>query len=378
MSHVGSIIYGADLQVWEDIAAVLGVNSGDVEYLFTQGGAKPFAKYKPVRSPIEPELTEADFKAVNYGLRISKFTSMSALITGITGGNEWAYIIPNQIGDALRVADFANPAGDDQPGYNHDARSFIESVEVPATYRQGSGGGTFLRVRMTPANQLPAGNLHWSDLTDINGDSISYGDLYFGALFVKGSSYMYITASSKISADSYTAELFISSAVLDALATGSWTVYLCAAYTSVPSAVTVQGTINTDMSTGVFAIPGATAKTIEIQAAATGGSASIQNLSAAIGAGRFTVDFDIQYKATSQPVTIHADYKIYGGSNYGDKTIQYESGSVDLSATSTTQTYGISKTIRQGIPNYVTVELSYRVGSSQTVYTAPDESVPVV
>ena len=386
MSHVGNIIYGADLSVWDDIAAVFGVNSGDVETLFTSGAAKPFAKYKPVRSSVEPELTEADFKAVNYGLRISKFTSMNDVIAGIIGGNEWGYIMPNQVGDALRVTDVINPAGDDQPGYNHDARNFLYDVFVPGAYTKGLGDLS-CHVSITPKAQLPASNLYWDDLTDLNGDNISLGDCYLALLLKSGNSYIYVTSGTMIKnvLVSTIQDVYVTlpGSYADALATGTWKAYLFAATTPCTTPVTTGIGSYIHSSAPVYALPEVGELQVAIQAPAQAATAALANdaqhpVDIMVLSRRFSVDFYVAYGATSGTVPVYITCKIYGGNSEGAKTTLYATVQDTLQATTTTQ-YALKSSgniTPDGFPNYVTIELTFTVGSSSQVYTSPDVSVP--
>ena len=383
MPHNNEILT-APLHFKNDIGYIVGTGSGDNDTNVLQGNINKWSKYKPVRHSKIGSITEADRKSVNYGLKISKFTNLTALINGIAGGTEWSYQRPT-VNDPHRSTDFVpyNPSSSTPyagNGYNKNARCFIEEAQVPSNYTQGFGGAV-LRLYMTPQVQLPSGTVHWSDLTNLNDESIELDDCYFGALFVKGTSYMYLTSSSKLNSNSYVAEIEIPAATLDALATGTWSVYLCFAYTAQSTPIYNSGDINNAMRLGVYAVPDVGVSSMTVSAPATAASAAIKdNLVDVTFVGvRFSVAFGINYIASSTQTPIYATYKIYGGDESGAKTTLYvTSAEITLTATTTLQTYNVNEqNIRpSGFPNYVTVELTFKVGSSSQVYTAPEVSVP--
>ena len=370
-----------------DIQQASGVSSGELGYCFVHGKWNKNAKYKPVKSSKISPMTEADLKALNYGLVIPKYTDMDSLMAGITAGEGWAYDQPDgSTGEVYRKYDLTNPSDGLATGYRGNANCFLETVDLPSIYTQGGGGlegGIPVAANINTGTNLIAGSVAISDLTDINGDNISLGDMYLGVLLVKGTSCYYLTSSSTLGSQTHVLDLTIPSSDADGLATGAWNAYVFLAATRCVSAVTNAGTINgTYLRGGAYALPGVGKRSITIQAAATLASCSIRNgddgLALTLGPGRFTLAFDISYKASSSTTYIYATYKVYGGSTYGAKdTLLGTSPEITLRCSTTLQYHSVSETFRTSFPNYVTVELTYRVGSSQTVYTAPDASAPM-
>lgn len=370
-----------------DIQQASGVDSGYLSYCFVHGNWNKNAKYKPVKSSKITSMTEAELKALNYGLVIPKYTDMDSLMSGIAAGTGWVYDQPSgSSGEWYRIFDLTNPSDRTAIGYRGNANSFLSSVDLPSIYTQGGGGlegGITVAANINTGTNLIPGSVAISDLTDINGDNISLGDMYLGVLLAKGTSYYYLTSSSTLGSQTHVLDMTIPSSDADVLATGAWNAYVFLAATRCPSAVTNSGTINgTYLRGGAYALPGVGKRTITIQAASTLASCSIRNgddgLALTIGAGRFTLAFDISYKASSSTTYIYATYKVYGGSTYGAKgTLLDTSSEITLQCSTTLQYHSVSETYRTGFPTYVTVELTYRVGSSQTVYTAPEASAPM-
>ena len=102
MSHNNGIIYidtsvtpnkGVDFIA--DIAYVLGVSSGDIGYIITNGTINKWAKYKPVNVNTPAKITDAQRKSANQGFTISKLhsTAPSSLFElGMQESADWEYI----------------------------------------------------------------------------------------------------------------------------------------------------------------------------------------------------------------------------------------------------------------------------------------------
>lgn len=362
-----------------DIQKATGLaGHGDLGDCIVNGAINKWAKFKPVRSSKITPVTASELASLNYGLSLTKYTSITDLISGVTAKTDWAYLRPRNNGeDWFRFFDFTNPDNITSTGYRGDANCFLGSVDATGIYTQGSGG-TVIRANINTGNNLKAGSVGIADLTDIDGDSLSLGDLYLGVL-LKKSTYAYKTSSVTIGSQTHTVELTLTASEADALSTGAWEMYIFLAAKICRSVVTTATTINrTYLSYGAFALPGIGKRSLTVQSAATTASCSIRDdqLTITLGAGRYWVGFDIAYLASSSSVYIYASYEIYGGSEYGAKTdlIGSSSQEITLQCTSTTQYYSVNYLIRDGWPLYVTVVLKYRIGTSQTVYTAPEVS----
>ena len=115
MAKTGTRIYvdsdsGTGLTISE-IKSVLGDSSLDLGTLCKSSNINPLAKYKPVNVASWGEITEAQRKAVNYGLTApSSDASYSVAIT-----RQWTYTKPNGY---YRALDF--------DGYKHDATFLIK------------------------------------------------------------------------------------------------------------------------------------------------------------------------------------------------------------------------------------------------------------
>lgn len=105
MSNNNGII-SKPIDVRRDIAYVLGVDIGDVGELCTSIEIKPYAKYKPVDIDSIETPTDAQRKAINYGITAPVASSTPAE----TKNTLWKYTKPTK---KFRVLDF--------DGYNHKA-----------------------------------------------------------------------------------------------------------------------------------------------------------------------------------------------------------------------------------------------------------------
>ena len=120
MAHTSSGVITAPVDVYGDIAAVFGIASGDVGYLFANAPINKWSLYKPVRHPSPGVLTDAMFKSVNYGYEPNSYSLLSAAVTAWQGGSIWNYLKPRGLNGGgtgvhewYRVLDF--------DGYNHSS-----------------------------------------------------------------------------------------------------------------------------------------------------------------------------------------------------------------------------------------------------------------
>lgn len=149
-----------------------------------------WAKYKPVRYNFTANRPTYWWKAVDgmCGLSVATYqvSQMSSVMTAIENGITWEYLPPRGgTAEPYRLNDFA--------GYNTDAMFPLHEPIIPGTIYATSGT---MQV-----------NTDWeanADDTVLNITDISdFSNYYFGALMkmVGTSSYVWMTSSSKISAD---------------------------------------------------------------------------------------------------------------------------------------------------------------------------------
>lgn len=103
-------IITAPVRVREDVAAVLGLNSGDVGYLCknSHGRINKWSLRKPIEHTKPSTLSEADFLSANFGYAIPSYQSYKSMTEKVNTG--WTYNSPSTWG---RVTDFN--------GYDHTA-----------------------------------------------------------------------------------------------------------------------------------------------------------------------------------------------------------------------------------------------------------------
>lgn len=350
-------------------------------------------KCKPIRLDSLATPTDAQKKEVNYGLVINKYTSISE-ITSASGN--WSYRKPRGMNGGgtgmhewYRLMDF--------DGYNHNARCFVNSADIPTEYVKGFGSMQ-VRVNMTPESQLPVGSIAVSDLSTLNGDPIDFGDMYLAVLIRKGTDYHYQTSSSKLSANAYVAEIMLdTSSTLDSWTTGSCTIYLFAVVTQCTTVQTSQGNINTQLSAGAVMLPNVTAKSMDIlanRANMTFYKLDVQLLSG--GRGVKVNAIDIRSNATQSTPVSNVNVKLYMDINGVETQIGQAGGYPGNNGQGGTQTNwtipaylttyhsqfgvyyqsGIQMLITPG--TYIKAVLSYQVGTSvrtdemTATLTAPD------
>ena len=262
-----------------------------------------WAKYKPVRYDKLGILTDAERVEANHGLKMTKYTSPSALVAGFA--NEYAYLPPRgnpTYGEWFRLRDF--------DGYNHNAQSPVQSFECP------SGDVTenqdiIVRLYLNPSNQVPTGSLTWADIDpDIESHPISQY-YYFGVIIRTGTSstYQVITMDTPVGTGVPIQELALTlPASLFSVGT-SYTVYPIFSYTAYTTASSASSYV-----TGLYAVPDATPQTFTITTIARVVSVGITDFSATVGAGRYTWSLTgaMQVNGTTT-ITGRIDYRIYDG-----------------------------------------------------------------
>lgn len=146
MGHSNGIIY-APVNT-DDVSATIGAASHDVGTLCTHGNIKTWPKFKPVKVDTPATITDAQRKAVNYGItNIPYFTlgaNMASFMRGAgaipTNGAKTEYFMYDCPGDDdwKRLDDFVK---DTTQGYWHGAEAPIfppasDTISIPASDSQ--------------------------------------------------------------------------------------------------------------------------------------------------------------------------------------------------------------------------------------------------
>lgn len=306
-----------------DLQTVLPTSLNNIGSIIVNAPINKWAKYKPLRSTKMGILTDAERAELNHGFVIHKYTT----IAGITSASgDWEYQRPRGLAtynEPFRFDDFAHESADLR-GYNSSAACFVDSADVPSRYVKASGG-IRVQVNFTPDAQLPQDSVLLADLSDVNGDSIEFGDMYLGCLLVKGSNYRYKTSSDTIGDNGYWAEVYFPEAIIDALDTGDCTIYLFAAYTMCTTVQTTQGNINSQLLTGAYAFPGISAQTMTI--VPNTANVVIYKLQVEEISGGIRVKaLDVRYNASQATPVSNVNVKLYTNINDVDTQIGLSGG----------------------------------------------------
>lgn len=353
-----------------DIQQASGVNSGDLGKCFRDGGWNKWAKYKPMKSGKITPLTEAELKVLDYGLTVSKYTSMSGIIAAINTGTEWAYTPPaGGSTERFRFFDLLKPGAITSTGYRGDANCFFAYSEVPTRATQG-GGGCVLRVNWQ-ASDLKEGSLSTADLNTLLGD-MSIPDMYVGALMRRGTGNYYKTSSSTVGSNSYMTEIPLSDNELTTIGSGTVSVYLFLAVTR--EATLLTSGIDNSLRQGVIALPGQGVESMSIVSA--GYYISVTNLSAIYGTGdndippgSLQVKCNLAYASTPAAQATNVTVRIYTSDEHGGTDVLlngYTHSEATLQLTTTRQVWTdfINNTLRVSYLDYVTAILTFTIGGA--------------
>lgn len=97
-----------------DVMVALGESREDIGTVCTSAKINKWAKYKPYAISQPWDITEAQRRAINFGLKLGTvYVAKATLISGLKGNTEWGYDRPTEI-DWHRITDFV--------GYDHDAK----------------------------------------------------------------------------------------------------------------------------------------------------------------------------------------------------------------------------------------------------------------
>ena len=345
-----------------DLQQVLGIGSGDLGYIISRGGAtekiNKWAIHKPERSAKLGILTLADRQDSYFGLDIPKCTSTTGIAAFLNGyASGYNYLVPSgkksipSQSEWFRIRDF--------DGYNHNANCFVNTndLTLPTSYIVGAGSsGIYFRVGINDGNNLQADSISIGNLKLGGSEGTAFESLYFGILFVNGSSYMLITSSNTLATDVNTygggeVSLAESGGALSGLTTGvSYTYYpvLSVLPHSSMSSITQQDTI--------VALPKLSPRSFKASEMTTQQVVAILDCDANMDRrARLFIDFVVGMSATgSAPTSMTASYVIYAASEAGDETgEQIASGTI--TGLTTTQNQEVQRTLITANPGWIRV-----------------------
>lgn len=164
----------------EEIRRVIGARAG--EELCSHANIQRWAKYKPMPIGDMKGYTEAQAKAINYGLFIPRYTSFNSMVLDIQA-NTWTRAtnydqskafwtnIGISSADWCRVLDF--------DGYYQQAEQIMASLTMDSNNYAASDVPAFI----TRATNGVSGNIGPSDIRLVDNGSITMENLYYGIYF---------------------------------------------------------------------------------------------------------------------------------------------------------------------------------------------------
>lgn len=379
-----------------DIQRASKCPSGDLGYCIVNGDFFKFSKWKPQRSAKMSPLTLAERVASNFGLSVTKYTTVADLMAGIQAGGDWAYLQPRDNGqDKYRFHDYLNPSGNSEIGYIWDSKSFLDYLDVPSIYFNGTGG-TNMTVEWVLDSRLPDGNILMADLSNIDGRGTAFNNLYLGFIIVNSVSsptvYRYRTSSAKISADNHGTRVTWPANDLDTLPRGSYYVFPLVAKTQCDTTQVSADNINLYVQDGAYALPDVGIRSMAV----TNTTASIwlYLLSAKEVANGIHYEADIEYSSNTTVTATGISVRIYTSNTPGTVEnpgtllgtyLTAESLELTTSATKyhdVSGAYYVNDTkLQTAYGEYITAVLTYTVGGSTytTIRTIKvgDEDHPV-
>lgn len=335
-----------------DLQTVFSTARNDIGQIIANEDINKWAKYKPVRSSSVAVLTDTERKAVNYGLKVSKYTNLANFVSGYS--SDYEYNSPRGGGmqpkEWYRLLDFN--------GYNHNAVCPVNSF-------QGVSGdvpqGTNLQVSLylNPQNQSPVGSLQWSDLCPDSGNK-NMDEYYFGVIIRTGttSTYRIVTMSETLGNGNSLQErsLYLPASYFDGDPGTSYTLYPVLSWQPITS-IQTGGTYQA----GLFSIPNTSPTTFTIRPIQTVVSYAITpgSLSAWVEGGKYKVSFEGAVLA-SQSASGTIYYRIYAGQDTTGTPVNSGEflpfGPIPTTVTRSTKTV----TINGVVPEYVTAVLVYQ------------------
>lgn len=351
-----------------DVQTVLGRGTGDVGLLCSDqewynnalrrvNKINKWAKYKPLRSSKLGTLTDAERVELNQGLTMTKYTNPADLVSGYE--SDYAYQPPRgktTYNEWFRLLDFN--------GYNHYAEGPVSSFTCPSG-EVTENQDLIVRLYLSPSNQMPDGNLIWSDFDPEDDKPIS--EYYFGVIIRTGTSstYRVLTMSTMVGIGNPIQELALTLPANLFTLGSSYTVYPILSYDAITS-VSSQG----PYIAGFYSVPDTEPHTftiVSIQRVVAYGIPE-GGFTATLGVGRVNWSLTgVMQVNTGTTVTGEFLYRIYDGA-YDDNThtiggVIIESGTfyygqVPVAPSQATQT--ITGTIRGTTPQYLTAVISYQ------------------
>lgn len=336
-----------NINIGGDIQRASGENSGDLGTCFINGNWNKWAKWKPEHNQLIPPLTLEDRKENNFGLVITKFTTLEALRTGYSG--QWAYIRP-RVGDRFHHNDLLNPSDESATGYNYNAACFfrLSASTFPKSYYRGAGGLTF-RAQWEAESSVP-GSIQRSEIRLDPGspDSSVMSSMYFGVLLWHSSwsNPSIKTASTPIGTGTGSSDVTISDSELQNFP-GTVEVYPVISPTAITSDIFAGST--PFPSAGLFALPMSPfALQIKDVTSVVAFTADIQ---AVFKRGRVLLNGNIGMTSTGEITTLNGiSYNVYAATSLTDTTgaqigVTQSYGATPLTTTTTLPVeYGIPTT----------------------------------
>lgn len=362
-----------------DIQQATRCSSSDLGYCIVHGDIVKWAKWKPQRSAKTAPLTLAERVTSNFGFTLTKYTTVADIMAAIQAGGEWAYLQPRDNGsDKYRMYDFLDASDITATGYNRNAHSFLDYLDVPSIYFNGTGG-TNMTVEWVLDSRLPVGNITMSDLSNIDTRGTAFGDLYLGFLIVNSVSsptvYRYRTSSAKISADPHGTRVTWPANDLDTLPRGSYYVFPLVAKTQCNTTQVSADNINLYLQDGAYALPDVGIRSMTV----TNTTASIwlYLLSAEEVANGIHYEADIEYSSNTTVTATGISVRIYTSDTPGTVEnpgtllgtyLTQESIELTTSVTKFEDAYGVyyvnDTKLQTAYGEYITAILTYTVGGS--------------
>lgn len=351
-----------------DIQQAVNYNSGDLGDCIVNGEITKWAKWKPERNSKIGPLTFAERQANFFGFKLTKFTTISAIVAGY--GDEWEYLRPRGLttyNERFRFYDFLNTTVSNS-GYNKNAECFFRrSVSTfPSSYILGQGGLRFI-AQWHPESQLDStkpGSVKRSEIltNPANALSPSLANCYFGIILYHSywDAPKIKTTSSVIGSSSYTSEVDIVDSELQNFpsSVSVYPVFSTESYTSVSTTLPHDG---------VFALP-MSPFTLEVMSPST-----VVQLTADIQAtymrARVSLVGTIGMVTSGAITTVTGvSYNVYRASSLTDKTGAQigVTQSYDTPLTSET-TLDVAYTIITDNPGFLRIVITGYVSAETTV-----------
>lgn len=321
----GGVTYGVSIA---DMQAALGVNGyadmgGILLYATARDMVNVWAKYKPVRSNKLGVLTEEDRQDLLYGLYIPVCANNGVLddfLLAYPQGYEYRWprgihgtsYNQTNIDEWFRFLDFN--------GYNRNANCFVNSNDLllPSSYTVGGGGvGLHFQLGINRGSSL----LTWSiDIDDLKYGTGTFGDLFFGLIFVNGGTRKIVTSGNNLRTDVSTyghgdAFLAESNGALDGIVNSTeYDVY------PVLSRTAHTSTASWSNNDEVVALP-ISPFTFKTSTLPTEQNISIDAAGASMNKGSILVSIFISMAATGgAPTSMTASCQVFTASESGDTT----------------------------------------------------------